>query len=102
MGCWLVSKRSNYSKSKYYINISKESLPDPDLGHTNKFGFRNTTKEGDQNRVFGTPTIRDDITRKTQKSIADPNVPYIININQRTTVTKNHLSNFSSPRSTTF
>jgi hypothetical protein len=51
----------------------KESQPDPDLGHTNKFGFRNTTKEGDQNRVFGTPTIRDDITRKTQKSIADPN-----------------------------
>jgi hypothetical protein len=50
-------------------------MPDPDLGHTNKFGFRNTTKEGDQNRVFGTPTIRDDITRKTQKSIADPNVP---------------------------
>jgi hypothetical protein len=60
-------------------NILKESQPDPDLGHTNKFGFRNTTKEGDQNRVFGTPTIRDDITRKTQKSIADPNVPYIIN-----------------------
>jgi len=55
------------------ILIHKESQPDPDLGHTNKFGFRNETKPGDANRVFGTPTIRDDITRKTQKSIADPN-----------------------------
>ena len=70
----------NSQSNNYLINIIKESLPDSDLGHTNKFGFRNTTKEGDQNRVFGTPTIRDDITRKTQKSIADPNVLYIFNI----------------------
>jgi len=51
-----------------------ELQPDKDLGKTNKFGFRNITKPGDENRVFGTPTIRDDMPKKNFKSIADPNV----------------------------
>jgi len=39
----------------------KESQPDSDLGKTNKYGYRNVTKSGDENRVFGVPTIRSDI-----------------------------------------
>lgn len=50
----------------------KEAVPDKDLGKTNKFGFRNTAKQGDENRVFGVPTIRDDIQKKGMKSVADP------------------------------
>lgn len=46
---------------------------DADLGTTTRFGFRNTTKSGDEQRVFGVPTIRDDILKKGMKSIADPN-----------------------------
>lgn len=44
----------------------KESQPDKDLGHTNRFGFRNVVKEGDENRVFGVPTIRSDIKAPSQ------------------------------------
>ncbi|EGR29619.1 hypothetical protein IMG5_152210 [Ichthyophthirius multifiliis] len=51
----------------------KEVQPDKDLGTTNKFGFRNLPKPGDENRIFGTPTIRDDIMKPQVKSIADPN-----------------------------
>jgi len=43
------------------------------LGKTNKFGYRNITKQGDENRVFGVPTIRSDISAPQKKSIADPN-----------------------------
>jgi len=50
---------------------------DADLGTTTRFGFRNTTKSGDEQRVFGVPTIRDDILKKGMKSIADPNVSII-------------------------
>ena len=37
-----------------------------------RFGFRNQTKEGDQTRVFGVATIRNDIEKKGMKSVADP------------------------------
>lgn len=52
----------------------KEVKPDSDLGSTNRFGFRNTVKPGDEQRVFGVPTIRSDILKKGIKSVADPNV----------------------------
>ncbi len=51
-----------------------EVRPDDDLGRTNKYGFRNITKEGDENRVFGVPTIRYDIPKPKMQSVADPNV----------------------------
>jgi len=41
----------------------KECYSDPNLGKATKFGFRNCTRRGDENRVFGVPTIRDDVTR---------------------------------------
>ena len=46
---------------------------DPDLGQTNRFGFRKTPKPGDENRVFGVPTIRNDVMPPKKKSVADPN-----------------------------
>lgn len=46
--------------------------PDYDLGKATKYGFRNTPKQGDQNRVFGVPTVRTDIEKKGMKSVADP------------------------------
>ncbi|CAG9310738.1 unnamed protein product [Blepharisma stoltei] len=51
----------------------REVQPDPDLGKTNRFGFRNIVKEGDEDRQFGVPTIRNDIPKKAFKSVADPN-----------------------------
>lgn len=35
------------------------------LGRATKHGFKNETKKGDENRVFGVPTFRVDINRKT-------------------------------------
>ena len=52
---------------------AEELLPDKDLGKTNRHGFRNTVKEGDESRQFGVPTIRNDIGAKDFKSVADPN-----------------------------
>ena len=51
-----------------------EVRPDDNLGKTNKFGFRNIPHEGDENRVFGVPTIRYDVPKPKQQSVADPNV----------------------------
>ena len=51
-----------------------EVRPDDNLGKTNKYGFRNITKEGDENRIFGVPTIRYDIPKPAQQSVADPQV----------------------------
>jgi len=51
----------------------KEVMPDKDLGKTLNFGYRNITKQGDEDRVFGVPTIRNDISEPGIKSIADPN-----------------------------
>ena len=46
--------------------------PDDDLGVTNRYGFRNIVKEGDENRVFGVSTIRYDIPKPKLQSVADP------------------------------
>ena len=50
-----------------------ELFPDKDLGKSNRFGFRNTVKTGDELRQFGVPTIRSDVEKKSFKSVADPN-----------------------------
>lgn len=59
----------------------KEVQPDFDLGKATKliqyiyiirFGFRNSTKSGDETRVFGVATIRNDIVKNGMKSVADP------------------------------
>jgi hypothetical protein len=44
---------------------------DDSLGKATRFGFRNSTQPGDETRVFGTPTIRDDIYAPKQVSIAN-------------------------------
>ena len=46
-------------------------VPDKDLGRSTRFGFRNTPKPGDEDRVFGVPSIRADVGKKTLKSVAD-------------------------------
>ncbi len=51
----------------------KEVAIDDDLGRSNKFGYRNVVKPGDENRIFGVPTIRSDILQPNNKSVADPN-----------------------------
>lgn len=48
----------------------KECYSDPNLGRATKFGFRNQTRRGDENRVFGVPTIRDDVIRHDSQSVA--------------------------------
>lgn len=69
---WNVAKcirgEASYQESKY----------DPSLGKSIRFGTRNTTKSGDEDRVFGTPTIRTDIIKPIKKSVADPNVCFSI------------------------
>lgn len=55
------------------IPRQEELKPDKDLGRTNRYGFRNVVKEGDESRQFGVPTIRSDIEKKDFKSVADPN-----------------------------
>ena len=52
----------------------QEAKLDIGLGKSTKFGTRNLTKTGDEDRVFGTPTIRTDIIKPIKKSVADPNV----------------------------
>lgn len=57
-------------------------MPDKDLGKSLKIGCTNTVrKPEDQNRVFGAPTIRTDIPKKSKRSVADHNV-FLIIINQ--------------------
>lgn len=52
----------------------KELQPDKDLGKSIKPNCRNEVrKPEDNNRVFGTPTIRTDIPYKEKRSIADFN-----------------------------
>lgn len=43
-----------------------------DLGRSTRYGFRNQPLPGDDDRVFGVPSIRNDIPKKKQKSVADP------------------------------
>ncbi len=47
-------------------------LRDESLGRATRFGFRNEVRPGDEQRVFGVPTIRNDIGKYSQKSVADP------------------------------
>ena len=71
--------------------------PDDDLGTTNRHGFRNIPHEGDENRVFGVPTIRYDVPKPKQQSVADPNVQLL---KVRTTLTRQQLWNYCSPKTT--
>ena len=52
----------------------KDVKLDSDLGTTNRYGYRNLTRKGDENRIFGVPTIRNDIVKTSMRSVADPNV----------------------------
>jgi len=47
---------------------------DDTLGKSNRFGYKNVSKSGDDGRVFGVPTIRNDIQKPVMRSVADPNV----------------------------
>jgi len=59
----------------------KELAPDNDLGRSTKPGCRNVVrKQEDDNRIFGTPTIRTDIPYKEKRSIADYNVTLLIKL----------------------
>ena len=49
----------------------KEAYEDPKLGKTTRFGFRNTTKRGDEGRVFGVPSIRFDVSKPANPSVAN-------------------------------
>ena len=51
-----------------------DAYNDPTLGRTTRFGFRNQTLPGDDNRVFGTPSIRDDFSRPKLVSVSNTNV----------------------------
>jgi len=44
---------------------------DEDLGKSKRFGFRNITKPGDENRTFGLPTIRTDVKKPAHRSVAN-------------------------------
>lgn len=47
---------------------------DDALGRATRHGYKNQTKTGDESRVFGVPTIRNDINKPGLKSVADSNV----------------------------
>ena len=49
----------------------KEVQADDNLGKSVRFGMRNVPHSGDEDRVFGVPTIRSDIKKPRQKSVAD-------------------------------
>jgi hypothetical protein len=63
----------------------RELVPDKDLGRSIKLGCTNVIKRPeDENRIFGTPTIRTDIPYKAKRSVADYNVSinfYISHLN---------------------
>jgi hypothetical protein len=62
---WNVSKCIAGEPSARELDV------DRDLGRTNRHGFRNIPKPGDEDRVFGVPSIRHDVPKKIQKSVAD-------------------------------
>lgn len=43
------------------------------MGRSTKIGLRNIPHDGDEDRKFGVPTIRYDIKKPAQQSVADPN-----------------------------
>jgi len=53
--------------------IVSQVKEDENLGKSTKHGFRNSTKEGDERRVFGVPTIRNDVKKPSLRSVADSN-----------------------------
>ena len=54
--------------------------PDNDLGKATRLGYRNAPKNGDENRIFGIPTLRTDLNKSNLKSIADPTVFFFLSI----------------------
>jgi hypothetical protein len=62
----------NAAKCIHGEPTEKEVQPDKDLGRCTKAGSMNQVRRPeDQNRSFGTPTIRTDIPYKENRSIAD-------------------------------
>lgn len=51
-----------------------EAYIDPKLGRSTKIGRRNLPHEGDEDRIFGAPSIRHDIGKPKQISVANTNV----------------------------
>ncbi len=51
----------------------KEVDVDDNLGRSVQFGYRTQPHPGDENRVFGVPTIRSDIKQPNIIGLADPN-----------------------------
>ena len=49
----------------------KAQQPDKDLGTTLRPGWRNAVTEGDEERMFGVPGVRDDIAPPRVRSVAD-------------------------------
>ena len=56
----------------------KEAYVEPDLGRATKHGFRNIPKSGDEDRYFGTPSVREDIKAPKRRSLATTQVILII------------------------
>jgi hypothetical protein len=59
------------SKCIYGEPTQKAVIDDPNLGKSNRYGYRNMPKVGDETRVFGLPTIRSDVQKPKMRSIAD-------------------------------
>jgi len=53
--------------------VYKQVKEDEFLGRATKHGFKNVPKPGDEGRVFGVPTIRNDINKPGLRSVADAN-----------------------------
>lgn len=49
----------------------KEAHSDPTLGRTQKYGFRNVPKKGEEGRVFGVPSVRLDVSKPANPSVAN-------------------------------
>lgn len=49
----------------------KEVEDDSGLGKSNKIGSRNVTRQGDENRIFGVPSIRTDVVKPKNLSVAN-------------------------------
>lgn len=49
----------------------KEAYEDPNLGKSTRYGFRNRPLNGDEGRAFGVPSIRFDVTKPQNTSLAN-------------------------------
>jgi len=61
----------NAAKCIHGEATSNDVQPDADLGKSTKYGNRNLAHCGDEERVFGVPTIRNDLQKTQEKSMAD-------------------------------